>query len=495
MSDPISDALYSINRTLYEISCFFQDMDNSLILTESNVARHEYTDSELNRIDEIRAELKRLRDDLPKQTDSAKISAMVGEINSLDRELHRIMCSWPGIIPQTLTSVNSTITQFHEIEQPKIEVIMDSVNNTLRNAYAAIDKINTTSIPLANSILTEAHDGVMPKAENILEDADRLLLVRRTAAREESELSEEELTYLKDLRKRDQELKDMLKAKQDELDRLIASGAKDRQTLDRIDVLKWEMGNVQRAIDANYRETIDLLYTSPGVIPEMLYDIGQCIKRFNTVEQPRIEDIMDSADDSLDEARQTLSNVNKLFVTRTLEPVDPLTLLPALRERLDFLSGESKALEQKIKEQRDLITKIRAGKGLEEPPAPAIRDGGPSAPAAKIGGQPANGSAEMASLRYKEREMLWLGKELDKIRFRWVEKPGVIPETLESLHGSFGEAQGILAKINEATGKALGFACKLSLPIKIGLGISGVAIVVTLILIPLLLVRMILFGL
>jgi hypothetical protein len=56
-------------------------------------------------------------------------------------------------------------------------------------------------------------------------------------------------------------------------------------------------------------------------------------------------------------------------------------------------------------------------------------------------------------------------------------------------------SQGILSRINDTIGKALGFINNYRFWVKIGLGISGFAIVVTLILIPVLLIRIILFGL
>jgi hypothetical protein len=94
-----------------------------------------------------------------------------------------------------------------------------------------------------------------------------------------------------------------------------------------------------------------------------------------------------------------------------------------------------------------------------------------------------------------EREKPQIGRDIDRIRFRRVDTPGVIPQVLGSLRDSLDEAHGILARVNGALGKALGFVDRYSLFIKIGLGISGVAIVVTLVLVPVLLLKVLLFGL
>jgi hypothetical protein len=150
---------------------------------------------------------------------------------------------------------------------------------------------------------------------------------------------------------------------------------------------------------------------------------------------------------------------------------------------MDYLSGQHSAIEQKIRLQRETIGKMGVGEGVEKPVAPVIRDGG-------IVSSPPVGdrNVEKALLRYQEWEQLKIGKELDGIRFSPVDRPGVIPNILQEVHG-------ILGKINVGLGKALGFADKYALLIKIGLGISGIAAVLTLVLIPVLVVRMILYGL
>ena len=109
-----------------------------------------------------------------------------------------------------------------------------------------------------------------------------------------------------------------------------------------------------------------------------------------------------------------------------------------------------------------------------------------------------------------------LNGEIDKIKYVYVDEPGVIPRTLgkiedivarvsteeqpriekimDSVNGNLTESQGILNKINVVAGKIIGFVGGHTLLLKIGIGIAGAGIVLTLVLIPILLIRWIVWG-
>jgi len=101
--------------------------------------------------------------------------------------------------------------------------------------------------------------------------------------------------------------------------------------------------------------------------------------------------------------------------------------------------------------------------------------------------------------------------------FKKVEEPGVIPRTLakleeitarfnteeqprmeqimDSINGNLSESQGILNKTNTSYGNLLSFVNEHSLIIKIALAIFGGGIVLTAVLIPILLIKILIFGL
>jgi hypothetical protein len=237
-------------------------------------------------------------------------------------------------------------------------------------------------------------------------------------------------------------------------------------------------------------------------IPGTIGSVHDVIARVNAVEQPKVEDILDSVDDTIDDADQLLKQVYNQFVTVSLEPVDPAHFGPDVKGKLDDLLREQDTAIQRLQERQKIVGAmkgfVRDGPAIVPAPGPSgtpsggLNTGLQSSLTRAIGGTYDNQYAYQKQL---EREKLKIGKEIDRIRFRRVEKPGRIPQILDSAHGSLEETRGILGKTNDAAGKLLGFAGKYSLFLKIGAGIAGLGIVLTAVLVPVLVVRMILFGL
>jgi len=50
-----------------------------------------------------------------------------------------------------------------------------------------------------------------------------------------------------------------------------------------------------------------------GNLERTLVNTNDALERFKTIEQPKIEDIMDSVDDNLEESRDILEQVKKLL--------------------------------------------------------------------------------------------------------------------------------------------------------------------------------------
>jgi len=126
-------------------------------------------------------------------------------------------------------------------------------------------------------------------------------------------------------------------------------------------------------------------------------------------------------------------------------------------------------------------------------------------------------SSQVAKLNLDFRELAKTKLAINKLMFKEVEEPGVIPRTLakleeitarfnteeqprmeqimDSINGNLSESQGILNKTNTSYGNLLSFVNEHSLIIKIALAIFGGGIVLTAVLIPILLIKILIFGL
>ncbi|MEN6330217.1 MAG: hypothetical protein ABFC91_07995 [Methanobacteriaceae archaeon] len=72
-----------------------------------------------------------------------------------------------------------------------------------------------------------------------------------------------------------------------------------------------KLGALSRKIISINESMGEILYNKPGVVPETIYQVKETVERFNTLEQPRIEKILDDADLTLQESQKVLLNVNK----------------------------------------------------------------------------------------------------------------------------------------------------------------------------------------
>lgn len=294
---------------------------------------------------------------------------------------------------------------------------------------------------------------------------------------------------------------------------------------------------------------------------DFLTNASDVLERFKTIEQPKIEDILDSVDDNLEESKEVLEQVKKLFVTKKRIPLGIVEIgqLPDFtKSKLQFLVEEANHLESAVIKDWKLLAQLREIKAGFQPvnlELEGVIDSTKSGSFARssldditkesLDNVEKETEAYMRSSalsltkeltptidkyfalnsRYESfkayqifhwREIDKLHKEIDKIKYVYVDAPGVIPRTLakiedivarvnteeqpriekimDSINGNLVESQGILNKINGAAGKVIGFASRYSLLLKIGIGIAGGGIVLTLVLIPILLIRWILWG-
>ncbi len=72
-----------------------------------------------------------------------------------------------------------------------------------------------------------------------------------------------------------------------------------------------EMGALSLDILTLHEAMHEILYKKPGVIPEMIYYFKETVERFNTLEQPRVEKLVDDLNLTVQESQKVLSNANK----------------------------------------------------------------------------------------------------------------------------------------------------------------------------------------
>lgn len=97
-----------------------------------------------------------------------------------------------------------------------------------------------------------------------------------------------------------------------------------------------------------------ILFNEPGLVPIIAYNVNEVIERFNTIEQPKIEDILDSIDDTMEETHEVMAEVKKLFVVKTRKPV-AIGTLPAMDlRRLQWLEAHRGIIEAAMMKEFDL---------------------------------------------------------------------------------------------------------------------------------------------
>jgi len=116
--------------------------------------------------------------------------------------------------------------------------------------------------------------------------------------------------------------------------------------------------NVWRFIAEIDKEINHIIFNEPGLIPITMYNVNEVIERFNTLEQPRIEDILDSVDDNLEKSKEILEQVSKLFVIKKKIPV-PVETLPQIdRAKLEWLGKTATLIETRLMKEFELSDKV-----------------------------------------------------------------------------------------------------------------------------------------
>ncbi|SES69289.1 hypothetical protein SAMN04488587_0622 [Methanococcoides vulcani] len=205
---------------------------------------------------------------------------------------------------------------------------------------------------LALAVIGSTIEAVGEQLESTLKEAEELLTIRRMTPRDEDDLWDEEKDRLNALRQEETRLKN----------KLAEMGVEDVTDFS-FDF--WDMlSNMQDVIKkfqimarlASVRKEIhDIFYQEPGVLANGIYNAKEALERFNTIEQPMIEDILDSLDDNLEVSEEVLKEIKKLFVTKRKVPVSIADLSPSVQGQLEMIRKDKQYYEGLIA-RKDTVT-------------------------------------------------------------------------------------------------------------------------------------------
>jgi hypothetical protein len=337
------------------------------------------------------------------------------------------------------------------------------------------DDIETSAAALGATVVRVADDLSL-----FVGELENLMVARRAFPRSETDLRDTEVERLRALRAVETELLDELAERGVDAE---AAGARSDISGAAVPGNKAELQETVRLLSrlAIVRSAIDeVLYAEPGVVPACLYDIEEALKRFNTLEQTGIEDLIATTRSTFEESEAVLKEIEHLLVVRTYKPVDVAALSAEEREELARLRSSvdlydrliGKNAKTLIRLQEELLhAHLEEWSGFPGAP-PSGREGwhadevkrsdmllpcvaktaGAGLPlrnpvqsmpeGARIAGSLhrtdisallGNHAALLGVNRYYERERLMAEKRIASLTRVPCEEPGVIPGTLEEM--------------------------------------------------------------
>ncbi|WP_321428737.1 hypothetical protein [uncultured Methanolobus sp.] len=216
----------------------------------------------------------------------------------------------------------------------------DDIGGAAEEAGMAIAVIGST-IQAAGEQLTST-----------LKEAEELLTIQRLTPRSEADLWDEEKARLDALKQEKNRLENKLKDKG-----VSDTGNFDFNFWDIVsdfnDIM--EKFQLMAKLASVNKEIHDIFYQEPGVLTTGIYNAKETLERFNTIEQPMIEDILASLDDNLDVSEEVLQEVKKLFVTKKKVPVSIDQLSPSIRDQLEMIRID-KLYYQGLISRKDTVT-------------------------------------------------------------------------------------------------------------------------------------------
>jgi len=92
------------------------------------------------------------------------------------------------------------------------------------------------------------------------------------------------------------------------------------------------------------------------------------LERFNTIEQPKIETIMDSVEDNLEVTEETLKEVKKLFVISTKVPIPDIEISVDMKNKLKVLEMDGSYYRNLIDRRSVISAQLMGAMGRSLPP-------------------------------------------------------------------------------------------------------------------------------
>ena len=191
---------------------------------------------------------------------------------------------------------------------------------------------------------------------SFLKELEELLTIKRVTARSEEDLWDEEVDRLTKLREYEQELMAELQAMEKEDDdkswfESLMGGLLGQLNGEEL-ALRMKLAMVRATIN-------EILYEEPGVVPTTLYSVKEILERFNTLEQPRIEELLDSVNNNLEETEDILEEVEKLFVIKTWRAIPVGNLSDAVRAELEQLEVDRSRLHELVGKDKNLVRDLK----------------------------------------------------------------------------------------------------------------------------------------
>ena len=191
---------------------------------------------------------------------------------------------------------------------------------------------------------------------SFLKELEELLTIKRVTARSEEDLWDEEVDRLTKLREYEQELMAELQAMEKEDDdkswfESLMGGLLGQLNGEEL-ALRMKLAMVRATIN-------EILYEEPGVVPTTLYSVKEILERFNTLEQPRIEELLDSVNNNLEETEDILEEVEKLFVIKTWRAIPVGNLSDAVRVELEQLEVDRSRLHELVGKDKNLVRDLK----------------------------------------------------------------------------------------------------------------------------------------
>lgn len=332
------------------------------------------------------------------------------------------------------------------------------VRKTVRSTGMAVEGI-TGGVGDRAAEAETAFSSAVHNLLSFISELEDLVAVRDTGLRGEDELLDADVRRLSALRAKEREL----------LEELARYGAGAPPAPEEKALTESKLAIVQSAIHG----ILDA--AEPGVIPTGLYDARAVLERFNTLEQPEIEEIFAATLGNLAGFESVLGEVEKLFAVRRDTAVDPAGLSKEEQDELARLRSSlalydrliERTTRATIRLQEDLlraypeegVMRTPASSGTRGRGASAAR-AGPENPIPVLPGEqhPAPGlrppksvriarvmgrtdiTAVLANLaamqginRYYERERLKVEKKIARLLSAPVDEPGVLPRSLDEM--------------------------------------------------------------